>query len=81
MISSWTAHENDCKNDIESINKSNQQSTNQPIKPTINQSRSTNQVVENNGLVKSATLAKAKTNQEAIDQMIMITTNIADSIG
>ena len=36
--------------------------TNQPIKPTIDQLRPTNQVIENDGLARPATLAKAKTN-------------------
>ena len=54
--------------------------TNQPIKPTIDQSRPTNQVIENEGLRRPATLAKAETYWEAIDQTITITANIADSI-
>ena len=55
--------------------------SNQLIKPTINQSRQTDQVIENDNLARPATLAKAKTNQKAIDQTITITANIADSIG
>ena len=34
-----------------------------------------------NGLARPVTLAKAETNQKAIDQTITITTNIADGIG
>ena len=53
-----------------STNQTNNQSTNstnQPIKLTIDQLRPTNQVIENDGLARPATLAKAKTNWEAID--------------
>ena len=39
------------------------------------------QITENNGLARPTTLARAETSQEAIDQTITITANIADSIG
>ena len=55
--------------------------TNQPIEQTIDRSRPTDQVIENDGLARPATLAKAKINREAIDQTITITANIADGIG
>ena len=54
--------------------------TNKPIKPTIDWLRPTNWVIENDGLARPATLAKAKTNWEAIDWTITIPTNIADGI-
>ena len=54
--------------------------TNQPIKPMIDRLRPTDQVIKNNGLARPATLAKAKTNWEALDRTITITANIADGI-
>ena len=67
-----------------STNQTNDQPTNwtnQWIKPTIDQSRPTDRVIENNGLARPATLAKTETNWEAIDQIITITANIVDGIG
>ena len=67
-----------------STNQTNDQPTNwtnQSIKPTIDQLRPIDQVIENNGLASPATLAIAETNREAIDWTITITANIADGIG
>ena len=38
------------------------------------------QIIENDGLARLTTLAKAETNQKAIDQTITITANIADGV-
>ena len=62
------------------INKQPINQINQPIEPTIDRSRLTNQIIENDGLARPATLAKAETNQNAIDQIITIIANIAHRI-
>ena len=54
--------------------------TNQPIKLSIHQLRLIDWIIKNDGLARPLTLAKAKTNWEAIDQTITITANIANGI-
>ena len=49
------------------ISKASTNRTNQPIKLTIDWSIPTDQVIKNDSLARPATLAKAETNQEAIN--------------